>query len=58
MDGQAFELLMDKMNQMENRIIQMDRKLEEIMEFKWQIIGGSVAISAILSVALTVILKG
>ena len=46
---QAFELLLEKFRDTDKRLDTIDEKMDELLSFKWKIIGGSVVISTLLS---------
>lgn len=50
----------DKVNyfiaQTNERLEIIDRKLDTLLAFKWQIIGGSVVVSAIFSTAISILI--
>lgn len=58
MDTQAFELLMDKLRESDRRLSDMDEKLDELLAFKWKIIGGSVVLSVLFNLAISVFTQG
>lgn len=57
MDTQAFELLMEKLRDNDKRLEQMDEKLDELLAFKWKIIGGSVVLSTIFSFIVSLVTR-
>ncbi len=59
MDTQIVDLLKDKIDKVDERvgrlegsISQVGHDVKEMLEFKWQIIGGSVVISAFVGIAI------
>lgn len=47
MNDQAFQLLM-------SRLEQLEEKVDRLLAFKWQIIGGSVLLSILLTAAINI----
>lgn len=65
MDAMVVELLKREIEttrkEMREDLKEMDQKLDELLTFRWKIVGGSVVISAILSVIVSIasiIIKG
>lgn len=56
MDSKLFDWLKDDIHDLKESMQKLTEKVENIEKFKWQIIGGSVVISSILSLAVSVIL--
>ncbi len=48
MDNQLFEIIMDRMDRIE-------KKVDKLVEFKWQIIGGGIVVSAIITVGFQIL---
>lgn len=49
MNEQAFELLLEKHRDADRRAERMEEKLDELLSFKWKIVGGSAVLSIIAS---------
>lgn len=47
------ELLNYYIKSTNERLTKIDKKIDQLIQFKWQIIGGSVVVSAITTVILT-----
>ena len=65
MDAMIVDLLKREIEttrkEMREDLKEMDQKLDELLTFRWKIVGGSVVISAILSVIVSIasiIIKG
>lgn len=63
MNEQILELLKDKINavdarvgRLENSVNEVGSDVKEMLKFKWQIIGGSVVISAVVGVAIQILI--
>jgi len=41
----------------DQRLEEMDNKINELLSFKWQIIGGATAISVLINLAISVVVK-
>lgn len=54
MDPQAFDLLMKKFEDIEGKISEVENKVDALLAFKWQIIGGSVLLSIILTAVINI----
>lgn len=54
---QVFELLKEKINAVEADVAEIKADVKEMLAFKWQIIGGSVVVSAIVGVAIQVVIS-
>jgi hypothetical protein len=57
MNDQAFKLLIQRFNQQDKELRDMKKDIKEMLKFKWQIIGGSVAISTMASIVIQFIMK-
>jgi hypothetical protein len=57
MNEQLFELIKQRFESVEKQITGLDSKVDELLSFKWQIIGGSVLMSVILSIVVTLVSK-
>lgn len=57
MDQQAFELLMDRFQHLENKINELDHKVSELLTFKWKLIGMSSAVGFIGAFIMHLLLK-
>jgi len=57
MDMQAFELLLEKFRDTDKRLDTIDEKMDELLSFKWKIIGGSVVISTLFTFLVSVLMK-
>ena len=55
MDKDLIDYFIDRTNK---RFDKIDRKLDQLIEFKWKIIGGSVVFSLFATAALNLYLKG
>lgn len=51
------ELNKEFRHEMREALKELRKDVKQLLEFKWQIIGGSVAVSAIVSLAITLFLK-
>ncbi len=49
MNEQAFELLLEKHRESDRRAERMEEKLDELLSFKWKIVGGSAVLSIVAS---------
>lgn len=60
MNNQAFELLIDKIDKVEEDVKDMDkrltRKIDSILEWKFKIIGGQIAVGIFFSLIFQVII--
>jgi len=56
MDSTIVQLLRDSIDKVDAKVDKIDDKLNEMLAFKWQIIGGSVIMSAIIGVAIQIFL--
>lgn len=54
---QAFELLLEKFRDADKRLDTIDEKMDELLSFKWKIIGGSVVISTLFTFLVSVLMK-
>lgn len=45
-----------RFDRIETWLVSLSEKVDELRQFKWQIIGGSVAISAIVALAINIIM--
>lgn len=54
---QAFELLLEKFRDTDKRLDTIDEKMDELLSFKWKIIGGSVVISTLFTFLVSVLMK-
>ena len=54
---QAFELLLEKFRDTDKRLDTIDEKMDELLSFKWKIIGGSVVISTLFAFLVSVLMK-
>ena len=54
---QAFELLLEKFRETDKRLDTIDEKMDELLSFKWKIIGGSVVISTLFTFLVSVLMK-
>jgi len=55
MDKQLIDYFIDQTNR---RFDKVDKKLNELLEFKWKIIGGSVIFSLFATLVFNLLLKG
>ena len=57
-EGKILDYIIENMdrrfNELHDRLDKVDRKIEMLLAFKWQIIGGAVAISAIVGVVIQI----
>lgn len=54
MDDQAFKLLIEKLRDVDEKINCVEDKVDEILRFKWQVIGGSVFLSILLTAVINI----
>jgi tetrahydromethanopterin S-methyltransferase subunit G len=59
MDRQVAEYFMqvtkERFDGIEQRFNRIDDKLDQVVSFRWQIIGGSLALSSVLSVVIAIV---
>jgi hypothetical protein len=59
LESQLFEFLKQDLDairtEMREDFIRVNGKIDELISFKWQIIGGSLVVSAFLSVAVSIV---
>jgi hypothetical protein len=53
-DSQLKDLVNYFIARTDQRFDRIERQIEESLQFKWQLIGGSVAVSAVVSLAVAV----
>lgn len=51
---QQLQWLKDEIGEVKNDVKDINSKVDEMLQFKWQIIGGSMVMSAILGIALQI----
>jgi hypothetical protein len=56
MDEQVFHLINDKIKTVEAKVDDVAKDVKQMLAFKWQIIGGSVVMSAIVGVGIQIFL--
>ena len=56
MNEQVFILLNDKIDAVEKKVDKISENVDQMLAFKWQIIGGSVVVSLIAGFAVQVLL--
>lgn len=56
MNDQTFELLNEKINKVESKVDDVAKDVKEMLAFKWQIIGGTMVVSAIIGIVIQVLL--
>lgn len=52
------DLLRHHIAETERRFDRIESKVDRLLEFKWQIIGGSLVISAVLSIGIAILFGG
>lgn len=52
MNEQAFELLLEKHRESDRRQERIEQKVDELLAFKWQMLGGTVVISILFNLGL------
>jgi hypothetical protein len=57
MDQQAFQLLLLKIESLQGQHDRIEKKVDELLEFKWKIYGGSLVIGFAGSFAMNIIMK-
>jgi hypothetical protein len=55
MDENQRELVDYFIEQTNQRFEKLEHKVDKLLEFKWQIVGGSVGLSAVLTLAIQII---
>lgn len=58
MNEQAFELLLEKHRESDRRQERMEQKIDELLAFKWQMLGGTVIVSILFNVGVSYLFKG
>lgn len=56
MEQNLFEWLKNDIEKVDRKVDQMDAKIDEILSFKWQVVGGSVVMSAIIGICIQIFL--
>lgn len=56
-DQQLIEWLKDDLKSVKEDVKSINEKVDEMLKFKWQIVGGSVAISAIIGITIQLLIK-
>lgn len=57
MDNQTFELLIDRMKIIEHRICDIDKKVSDLLSFKWKLMGMATAVGFFGAFVMNIILK-
>lgn len=57
LDDKAWNLLMSKIEDMADDIERLESKIDFLAAWRWQIIGGSVILSGLLSIGVTILVK-
>jgi hypothetical protein len=58
MQEQVVQLLNDKIDKVDTRVGRIEDKVDQLLAFKWQIIGGSVIMSLIVTFFIQLLLGG
>jgi tetrahydromethanopterin S-methyltransferase subunit G len=58
MQEQVVQLLNDKIDKVDERVSRIEDKVDQLLAFKWQIIGGSVIMSLIVTFFIQLLLGG
>jgi len=56
MDQAVVQLITDAINKVDSKVDKLDEKVNSLLSFKWQVVGGTVVISAILGVVIQIII--
>ena len=56
MEQNLFEWLKNDIEKVDRKVDLVDSKIDEILSFKWQIVGGSVVMSAIIGICIQIFL--
>ncbi len=56
MDQIVVDLLTNAIDKVDKKVDSIDEKVDQMLQFKWQIVGGSVVISAVASVIISLII--
>ena len=56
MDQTVVEMIRDLIRDVKDDVRILDEKVDKILQFKWQIIGGSLVVSAFFSIAISIVL--
>lgn len=56
MDATVVQLLTESINKVDAKVDKIDEKVSQMLEFKWQIVGGSLVVSIVVGVAIQVFL--
>lgn len=54
MDAQVVQLLTDAINKVDAKVDKIDEKVDDIRQFKWQITGGTIAVSIIVGTIIQI----
>lgn len=54
MNEKLLDYLIDRIENIEKKIDRLDEKVDSLLHFKWQIIGGGLAISAAITLAVQI----
>jgi hypothetical protein len=57
MNEQAFELLLEKHREADRRAERIEEKLDELLSFKWKIVGGSAVLSMLASFLVSLVTR-
>lgn len=57
MNEQAFELLLEKHREADRRSERIEEKLDELLSFKWKIVGGSAVLSMLASFLVSLVTR-
>lgn len=49
MSDKLFDYLINRVENIENKIENVDEKVDSLLQFKWQIVGGGITLSAIIT---------
>lgn len=52
MDQQLVDWLKDDIKEVKNDVKSINEKVDKMLQFKWQIVGGSVVVSAVIGVLI------
>ena len=55
MEQKTWELLMQRLDKMDNSIISLAAKIDDLYKWRWQIVGGSVLLSILFGVFVKLI---
>lgn len=50
MEDQIIEMIMDSHRDLKGDVTKLEKKVDEILEWKWKVVGGAIAVSGLLTI--------